>query len=204
MRYHICMKIEIEAKFPGIDPAAIRAKLQDVGAHCAQPEILMKRYVFDYEDDVLNDTGGWVRVRDEGDKITMSYKQLHGRTIKGTQEVEVIVHDFETACVFLEALGLIAKAYQETKREKWIWGDIEITIDTWPWVPTFLEIEGPTEAAVQNMARLLELDWDNALFGSVETIYQMHYRVTEEEIDQLPEIVFSSVPKWLEKRKIKK
>jgi len=32
-------------------------------------------------------------------------------------------------------------SYQETRREKWMLDDAEVTIDTWPWIPTFIEIE---------------------------------------------------------------
>src|SRR3989344_5617999 len=54
------------------------------------------------------------------------------------------------------------KSYQETKREKWTMGNSEITIDTWPWIPTFLEIESPTEEEVKSIAKKLGFDWKDA------------------------------------------
>jgi len=36
----------------------------------------MVRQTYDFMDMRLNKIGGWVRVRDEGDKVTLSFKQL--------------------------------------------------------------------------------------------------------------------------------
>ena len=195
------MQTEIEAKFPDIDREAILKALATNEAKQEHAEILMKRRVFDFEDSRLEKIGGWVRVRDEGDKITMSYKQLNDRSLHGTQEINIIVNDFEQASTLLTAIGLQAKAYQETKREKWLLGDVEVTIDTWPWVPTFVELEGPTEEEVKAAAQKLGLDWNQAMHGSVETIYQMHYDFTEAEIDHWDSITFIPEPEWLLARK---
>ena len=157
----------------------------------------MRRRNFDYDDHRLEKIGGWIRVRDEGDKVTLTYKQLSDRTLHGTKEIEVVVNDFDKTCDLLISIGMISKAYQETKREKWKFGNVEITIDTWPWVPPFIELEGPNEEDVKMSASLLGLDWNKAMHGSVETIYQMHYDFTEEEIDRWPSITFIPEPDWL-------
>jgi adenylate cyclase class 2 len=194
------MQTEIEAKFTDIDIDRMREKLSKAGAMLTHPERLMKRKMFDYEDDRLNKIhNGWIRVRDEGDKVTLSYKELRDRSLHGTKEISVIVDGFDNTCYFFEAIGLKARAYQETKRESWSLMECEVTIDTWPWIPPFVEIEGPTERAVRAVASALELDWDEAMYGSVETVYQQHYAVTEEEIDHWPSITFVPVPEWLER-----
>ena len=191
------MQTEIEAKFPGVDPDDIRAKLKALGATLVHPEVLMRRKNFDYPDERLDKINGWIRVRDEGDKVTMSYKQLMDRTLHGTKEVSVIVNDFDTTCHFLDSIGLESKAYQETKREKWMLDENEVTIDTWPWVPSFVEIEGPSEESVRSAAKALEFDWNQAMHGSVETVYQMHYNVTEFEVGHWERISFIDTPEWL-------
>lgn len=157
----------------------------------------MRRRAFDYPDERLYKIGGWIRVRDEGDKITLSYKQLNDRTLHGTKEVSVVVDDFARAGELLIDIGMVQRAYQETKRELWKLGDAEITIDTWPWIPTFVEIEAPTENELQNTAEALGLSWDDAMHGSVETAYQKYYDFTEAEIDHWPEITFVPIPDWL-------
>ncbi len=193
------MQTEIEAKFLNIESDKIRAKLKEIGAVLKYPERLMKRKVFDYPDERLKKEGAWVRVRDEGDgKITLSYKKLIDRTLHGTKEITLDVSDFETMCDFLQACGFDSKSYQETKREKWMLGKSEITIDTWPWIPTFVEVESETEEDVREVSKLLGFDWAKALHGSVETVYQALFDVTEDEIDSWEEITFIPVPNWLE------
>ncbi len=196
------METEIEAKFLDINIEEIRKKLAKIGATLVYGERLMKRKLFDFADERLRKTGAWVRVRDEGEgKITLSYKRLLDRTLHGTKEITLDVSDFETMCNFLQACGFDSKSYQETKREKWVLGKSEITIDTWPWIPTCLEIESPTEDEVKRVSGLLDFDWKDAIFGSIENAYQKYYDVTEEEIDGWEEITFVSVPEWLEVRR---
>lgn len=197
------METEIEAKFPDIDADALRLMLKEKKANLEHPEVLMRRKTFDYSDRRLNKIGGWIRVRDEGNKITLSYKQLNDRTLHGTKEVNVVVDDFDTTCQFLEAIGMMAKSYQETKREKWNYKGVEVIIDTWPWVPTFVELEGPTEELVKSVASDLGFDWNKAMHGSVEPIYQMHYDFTDEEIDHWESITFIAPPDWLLAKKRK-
>lgn len=197
------METEIEAKFPDIDADALRSVLKEKGAHLEHSEVLMRRKNYDYPDRRLEKMGGWIRVRDEGDKVTLSYKQLNDRTLHGTKEVNVVVDDFDTTCLFLESIGMEVKAYQETRREKWKYKGVEITLDTWPWVPTFVELEGPTEEVVKEVASNLGFDWNKAMHGSVETIYQMHYDFTEAEIDDWESITFIAPPDWLLAKKLK-
>ncbi len=196
------MNTEIEAKFPNIHTDALHAILKEKGASRKHSEVLMRRKNYDYPDGRLEKIGGWVRVRNESDQVTLSYKQLNNRTLHGTKEINIVVDDFDTTCLFLETIGMKAKAYQETKREKWIYKDVEVTIDTWPWVPTFVELEGPSESLVKEVAGDLGYDWSKAMYGSVETIYQMHYDFTEAEIDHWESITFIDPPNWLLAKKL--
>ncbi|MFH0869714.1 MAG: class IV adenylate cyclase [archaeon] len=195
------MNAEIEAKFLDIDKEKIRKLLNKNGARLVHKEILMRRNVFDYPDQRLEKKGGWIRVRDEGDKITLSYKQLVDRSITGTKETSLDVSDFDSATRFLLEIGLIKDAYQETKREKWTLDGAEITLDTWPWIPTFVEIEGDSENQLKSVSKKLNFDWSKALHGSVETAYQKYYDVTEAEVDSWQEITFIPIPDWLKKLK---
>ncbi len=197
------MKTEIEAKFLNIDIKRLREKLKSLKAKLIHPKMLMLRKNFDY----LNrkEIAGWIRVRKEYGKITLSYKILNDRTLHGTKEITVEVDDFEKTCQFLTAIGLTQTSYQETKREKWLFGNCEITIDTWPWIPTFVEIEADDEELLKNVANKLGFNWSDAMHGSVETVYQKYYNVTNQEIHYCPSITFTKVPKWLDtKKKIRK
>lgn len=198
------MDTEIEAKWLKVDHNEIRDKLKEAGAQLVKAERLMRRKNYDFSDQRLFKIGGWVRVRDEGDKITLSYKQLNDRTLHGTKEVSVVVNDFEKACKFVESIGLVPKAYQETRRESWKLDGAEVELDTWPWIPSFVEIEAKDEDALRQVAKKLGLEWNKAVHGSVENAYQAVYDVTEDEIDNWKEITFKEVPSWLEKTRIVK
>lgn len=195
------MQTEIEAKWIVSDLDIIRNKLSELKANLDQPERLIRRKPFDFPDNRLEKVGGWVRVRDEGDKITLAYKQLNDRSLHGTKEVSVEVSDFNNTCQILEAVGLEAKSYQETKRETWHYKNCEITLDTWPWIPSVVEIEAESEEAVQLVASALGFTWAEALHGSIENVYQKYYKVTESEVGHWKEITFIPVPFWLEPKR---
>ena len=113
------------------------------------------------------------------------------------------VSDFEKTCNILIAAGLQVDAYQETKRERWELDGSEITIDTWPWIPTFVEIEANSEEKLKEIVKKIDLDWLKAMHGSVETAYQKYFDVTEEEVDNWEIITFTPVPEWLEVKRRK-
>lgn len=191
------MEAEIEAKFLNINKTRLRKLLQNIGAECIKPERLMRRTVYE-----LPEPGSYMRVRDEGDKITMSVKHLEERTLEGMQEICLTVDNYQNAVNFLIAAGHQPKAIQETLRESWVYKGVEIDIDTWPWVPTFIEIEGKSSEAVAEVAEALGFNMQDAKYGSVEIVYQQIYNVTEDEVNNWPEIKFIDVPNWLEERKI--
>jgi len=191
------MQTEIEAKWLDIDKGELRAKLKNIGAELVQPERMMVRSVYDFADKSLEAKQGWVRVRDEADKVTLSYKQLNDCTLHGTKEVSVKVDDYQNTCSLLQSIGLQQKSFQETKRESWRFNEVEIEIDTWPWIPSFVEIEANNENDLREVAKKLELDYSEALHGSVETAYIAIYDVTEDEINDWSEIKFTDVPDWL-------
>jgi len=183
------------------DHEKIRQKLKDMGAKLEHPLRMMVRNNFDYPDLRLEKIGGWIRVRDEGDKVTMSYKQLNDRSLHGTKEVNLVVDDFNTARDFLEAIGLKLFNYQETKRESWSLGKVQVELDEWPWIKPFVELEADNEEELKAAAEKLSLDFETAVHGSVEVAYLAEYDVTEAEVDGWPEIKFSPVPDWLESRR---
>ena len=186
------MQIEFEAKFTNIDKDDVRSKLKNIGAVLVKPEFLMRRVTFDTP---LGIKGGWLRVRDEGDKITMSLKVEAGDKITDQKECQIVISDFNKGCEFLEAIGVQRKAYQETTREIWQLGKIEFSIDTWPGLNPFLEIEAPNEPTVKAAAEKIGCDWHSALFGGVGRIYQTELGIDIDKINnQTTEITFANPP----------
>lgn len=164
------MKHEYEAKFLDIDVDALQTKLTSLGATQVFPRTRLTRKIF--ENDAL-DGGQWIRLRDEGTRSTLTLKHVSDATrIDGTTEVETEVTDLHAMAEILRGLGLQEVRYQENYREEWRLGEVVFDFDTWPDLPTFIEIEGPDEASVRQAAALLDLDYAAARFGSVDEIYK--------------------------------
>ena len=182
---------EIEATFLDIDKDRYRNTLERSGARLIQPEILMRRSVFD--------TGehSFLRVRDEGGRIVMTYKNVKKLSLDGVDEVNVVVSNYENVITLLECAGLKLKARQETLRETWMLDGAEIAIDTWPALPAFTEIEGPSEECVRKIAEKLGFTMNDALYGSVDEIYHHYYGVSQEDVNYCPEIIFDKKPLFL-------
>ncbi|QQS21749.1 CYTH domain-containing protein [Candidatus Saccharibacteria bacterium] len=189
------MKPEIEAKFMDIDIDDVRARLTRAGASCTAPMRLMRRVLIETEQMARDDA--FVRLRDEGDKVTLTYKQFHGDQAHSASEHEVPVSGFDTALEILKACGLMVQTYQESKRETWQLGECEVVIDEWPWMNPYIEIEGESEAAVKKTAGLLGFDWAAVVFGGADVIYQrMFPRMTVRGVIDVPEVRFGDpVPK---------
>ncbi|MFI7525773.1 class IV adenylate cyclase [Nocardia salmonicida] len=165
------MKHEYEATFLAIDVDSVRARLEALGATLALPRTLLTRKIFD--GDTLP-AGAWVRLRHEGTRTTLTLKHVtDSSTIDGTTEIETVVGDLDSMGEILVAIGLKEVRYQENYREEWRLGDVYFDLDTWPDLPTFLEVEGPDEASVRRAAANLGLDYSQAKFGSVDTIYRL-------------------------------
>jgi adenylate cyclase class 2 len=196
------MKTEIEAKFLDIDPADIRAKLKELGASLIHPETNTRQKIFDYPDFMLDKASSWLRLREENGAVTLTFKKWEHEGLHGMKEIETRTDSFDGTEKLLLGIGMKVKSDQRKRRELWRLGETEFMIDTWPWLPTFLEVEGSSEEGVRNAAARLGLDWRDALFGGAAGIYKHYFDVEYEEIDRCPEIMFSPVPDWLEKKRI--
>lgn len=186
------MKLEIEATFLEIDKDALRAKLQAAGAKLVQSEVLMRRAVFKLGEH------DFARVRDEGNRIVLTYKNHHNDALSGTEEINVEVSDYDDTIAILQACGLVVKSVEDSYRESWELNGVEIDIDTWPWLPTYVEIKGPSEAAVAAVSEQLGFSMQDAIIGSVDEVYKLYYDVTSKNINfDLSEIKFTDAPDWL-------
>ncbi|HTK39282.1 MAG TPA: class IV adenylate cyclase [Patescibacteria group bacterium] len=168
------MQTEIEVKFCNVDIDDLRAKLTAAGATLEQPMRLMRRVAID-SDFMRTGKDSFLRVRDEGDRVTMTYKQFDELSLVGAKEIEVVVEDFERTVEILAQAGLPSHTYQETRRETWHLGNVEIMIDEWPWLEPYVEIESTTEQAVKDTAAQLGFDWSEAVFGDVMAAYRKQY-----------------------------
>ncbi len=184
------MDIEFEATFANVDKGVIRSKLKEINATLVRKEFLMKRVTFNLPKGHEID-GGWARVRDEGDKITLSLKVIDGDQIHNQKEIFLEVDSFESGELLLDTLGCKKKSFQESKRELWKVGDVEVTIDEWPFLEPFVEVEGLSESVVRSVSEKLGFDYSTALFCAVGKLYEMKYGITEDAFNyKVPRIVF--------------
>lgn len=191
------ISIEYEAKFIHIEKDSIRKRLKNIGAQLIKPEFVQRRVIFHLPKG-QEVPGGRVRVRDEGDKITMSLKATTGTGIEDQKEICLEVNDFDQAKKFVESLGCKQKAFQESKRELWHVENAEVTIDEWPFLEPFVEIEAPSKEDVEKVSELLGFDYSQAIFGAIDTLYKMKYNIDEDIINNhTPVITFSGANPFL-------
>lgn len=183
------MDIEYEAKFLNIEKDEMRQRLEKAGAKLVRPEYMQRRIPFHLPKEKQN-KNSWLRVRDEGDKITLSLKIIDGEGIEGQKEICLEVDNFDNSVKLLEAIGCESKSYQETKRELWKLDDAEVTIDEWPFLEPFIEIESSSEDSVKKVAEKLGFNYADGIFGGVGKLYKMKYGIHPDEVNNLPKIVF--------------
>lgn len=183
------MDIEYEAKFLNVDKDVMRARLAAARATLVRPEYLQRRIPFDLPGD-RRSKDSWLRVRDEGDKVTLSLKAVDGDRIEDQREICITIDSFDEGVKLLDAIGCERKSYQETKRELWSFDGADVTIDEWPFLEPFVEIEAPSEAAVRTAAEKLGFDYTRAVFGSAGKLYFMKYGVWPDTVNRIKKIVF--------------
>jgi len=171
---------EREVKFLNIDPQLIEEKLQKLGAQRVF-EKLYKRRVFDYPDLRFDKEGAYVRLRDEGDKITLTFKKRIGAKARdgsvndeGMEEIEVNVSDFKKTALILERIGLKEKFYEENRRIRYVLEGIEFDIDFWPGIKPYLEIEASSWELVEKGIEMLGLDPKDKKIFSTYQVYQLN------------------------------
>lgn len=179
------MHTEYEVRLLEINEEEVLKKLEELGA-TFEGDFLQRRYVYDFHPKV---DGKWVRLRTNGKKTTLTIKNLVSSLIDGTQELEVEVDNFDRCHLILKELGYEARAYQENRRRKYLLNGVEIDIDFWPMIPTYMEIEGPSVDAVYNTLSALGYEKEDAISKDVQSIYsdygydldQIEYLKLEEE-----------------------
>jgi adenylate cyclase class 2 len=170
---------EIEVKFLDVDKEELEKKLVAIGAHKVK-DFFYRHVAMDYPDYRLNKDHSWIRLRDEEDKIVLAYKKrlgvssMHGTNDEGMEEIEVVVDNYETTKLFLHKIGLIEKHEAEKKRTRWQKGETVFDIDTFPALPTYLEIEAPSWAAIDTATEELGFDPSTRKICSGNQIYKMH------------------------------
>ena len=186
------MQTEIEVKFLSINVDELRNKLLHVWAINTKERTLYRRIVYN---DPLGNKSAFLRLRDEWDQVTMTYKKVVDvNKLDWVLESEILVSNFEEAKNILYQLWIEQKAYQETYREtRTIWTTV-IWIDEWPWLQPFIEIEWESEDEVIHISNTLGFHFEDGVFGSVSEIYGIELWFTGDQINTISEITFKNPP----------
>lgn len=177
------MNTEYEIRVLEINKKEIIKRLEEIGA-TKKGDFNQKRYVYDL---IPPEKDKWIRLRTNGNITTLAYKDIESNTIDGTKEIEFEVEDFEKVNEFLEKIGFSNKGYQENNRTQYILNGVEIDIDSWPMIPTYLEIEGETEKKVLEVKELLNLDESKITTLNCSDIYKQIYNI---DISKMKELKF--------------
>ena len=161
------METEYELRVLEIDVDSLVERLEGIGASF-EWDLVQRRYVYDLIPKV---DGKWIRLRTNGNFTTLTIKDIVSSEIDGTRELEIEVSDFDKCNKILNELGYISHGYQENRRIQYKYDDVEIDIDYWPKIPTYLEIEGPNEEKVYEILELLGYNREEATAKDVEGIY---------------------------------
>lgn len=170
--------IEVELRVYDVDGDAMRETLRSLGA-VSLGEQVFKRAVLDVHPVNPNK---WIRVRSDGKETTLAVKQRadENETVSEFDgEVEEIVESFETTLKLLSMIGFEPRSIQESRRESYTLGGAEISIDTWPKLKDFLEIEakdrsastGEQEATIREVAKQLGIAAEALTTEAVEQHY---------------------------------
>ncbi len=173
---------EFEISYNNINVEKIHKIFKKINLICKKEKTLMKRKTYEFKNDIRR---RWARVRDEGNKITMTIKEVlkeDEKNINNILEYELTVNDFKTACLFLEECGMLERNYIENYREEWINEDntIFVTIDYFPFLNPYIEIEGKNEEIVKEYSNLLGFDFSKHYGGGyIGDFYKIQYNLPE-------------------------
>ena len=160
--------IEFEGKILDIDPVEVSRRILAAGGEQLGAERLMRRYVYDMRPKVHDQ---WIRLRDNGNEITLAVKQVSNDAVDGTHETEIVVGNFEDTNTMLGLLGFTPKSYQENRRVSFLYAGARLEIDTWPLISPYLEIEAESVADVHRVAALLGYPADRVTGENTMDIY---------------------------------
>ena len=165
---------EIECRFLEIDKAALISKLHELGARDLGETMLEQTIIYDKEAE-WKKVGRFLRIRKVGEKTVLAYKEHNAHAVDGTLEIEFEVGDYKKAEQLLEKIGFPPFRHEQKLRHTFELGGITLDIDTWPRVPSYLEIEGSSEEELRKAAEMLGYDWKDADFHNVSWIIENKY-----------------------------
>ena len=174
------MNTELEVRLLNIDKEDLIFKLEKNNAKFIG-DWFQVRYVYDFNP---VDPNRWIRLRTNGEDTTLTIKEVVDKSIEGVKELEIKVSSLETTHLILEKLGYKRRSIQENKRIRYILNDVEIDIDTWPQLNTYVEFEANSIEKIKEVFELLDFNYEDAITDNAQDIY-MNLGYTQEDLNNL-------------------
>lgn len=191
------MKTEYEVMFLWVDVDEIHKKIDIIWASSISKRQLYKRKIYAIPG---VDFSTFVRVRDEGDKVTLTIKSIgedHGADAFA-KELETVVGDFDMICQIVSVMWMKEVRYEENYRTKREINQVEICFDERPGVSPYIEIEWPDESSIQMVSELLWYEYDHWVRWNLYQVAEKELWYTWESFNSLTTITFKHplVDQW--------
>lgn len=168
---------EIEYQFININEHKIRKLLRKNRGRRVHDKRLMKVIIYNHP---KKQKDWYIRLRDEGDKITFTIKTQLKKEFP--LEHEVIIDDIDEADTMLKSLGCTERYRYEKIREKWIMkGAKEIVFDWYPAAPPLMEIEAKSKKDLFWVMKKLGLKKSD-VYIQKEPMYQRLYGIPSSKL----------------------
>lgn len=148
----MAIEIEVKVRAPSLD--VVRERLKQAKAKRIGSRFEVNAF-FDTPDRAMKVRGEGLRLRsmrDERSKSTASVITFKGPRESGEvsrrEEIEFEIGDFDDAAALLGKLGYERRLGFEKRRESWSLDGCLIELDELPYLGTFVEIEGESDAKV--------------------------------------------------------
>jgi adenylate cyclase class 2 len=185
------MASEIEVKFHVGDLEAMRPRLLELGGRVAVGRHFERNWRFDLPDGSLSVRGAVLRLRLD-DSARLTFKERTEQPER-REEIEFGVDDLQAALAFLNKLGYRQIGLYEKYRETFSLGDCQVMLDELPF-GSFIEIEGPSRASLQQTAERLGLHWELQVRESYLELFEALRAKLEEPVEQASFAAFTDRP----------
>ena len=113
-----------------------------------------------------------------------------GESIPGPGMVR-LVDDFHATHDLLQSIGFVHGQYREHHRSSYRLGEGRLDVMTWPLIPAYLEITGPTEDHVTHVATAAGCDSKSLVDAApVNQLYSMYGH----DLEVIPDLTFCGRP----------
>jgi predicted adenylyl cyclase CyaB len=188
------MPLEYEYRYFDFDKKQILKLLEENGG-IQKGHYLFRVMIFTHPLDKTS----VIRIRDEGYRITMTYKENTNKEFQN--ENEVIINNFDQGVNIFLGLGCKKKYYFEKMREIWNISNTEIVFDTSPGLTEIMEIESNTKKELLKIVLLLKL---NNIPHDTSTNAQLYEELFGIVFTKNIDLTFNTVKSMLKPTKNKK